>query len=300
LDTQVTQDALDPLVIRYNGGSLTNVNNTTAATSPITAPVVMTPSTITLPATAGSGSFTVQPAITGFDWRAVSDSPWLTVTSGTGPGAGTVQYALSANATGTGRSGHITVAGEVVTLTQTTLVTAVLGITKTHMGNFAPGQAAAYTVTVSNMGGAAATSGIVTVTETPPSSLSNVSMSGGGWNCSGSSCTRGDSLAGGASYPAITVTASVASNAAVSVTNQVSVSGGGSVLASASDLASLAGFTCDINGDGVTSVADVQRIVNEALGIAAPLDDLNGDGVVNVVDTQVVIRAALGSVCAAR
>ena len=56
---------------------------------------------------------------------------------------------------------------------------------------------------------------------------------------------------------------------------------------------------CDSNGDGVTNVADVQLIINEALGIIPAVNDLNGDGVVNVVDVQIVINAALGLGCTA-
>ena len=74
-----------------------------------------------------------------------------------------------------------------------------LGISKSHSGNFAPGQTGAlYTVTVSNAPSAASTSGTVTVTENLPSGLSLVSMSGSNWSCTGNVCTRGDSLAAGA------------------------------------------------------------------------------------------------------
>jgi hypothetical protein len=58
-------------------------------------------------------------------------------------------------------------------------------------------------------------------------------------------------------------------------------------------------YTCDINGDGVVNVVDVQRIINEALGVSTPVHDLNNDGVVNVVDVQIVINAALGLGCTA-
>lgn len=57
---------------------------------------------------------------------------------------------------------------------------------------------------------------------------------------------------------------------------------------------------CDIDGDGATDVADVQRIINEALGAAPAADDLNGDGSVTVADVQIVINAALGLGCAAK
>ncbi len=54
-------------------------------------------------------------------------------------------------------------------------------------------------------------------------------MSGTGWNCTqpAGPCTRADSLAAGASYPSITLTVTVASNAPSSVTNTATVSGGG-------------------------------------------------------------------------
>jgi parallel beta-helix repeat protein len=57
---------------------------------------------------------------------------------------------------------------------------------------------------------------------------------------------------------------------------------------------------CDINADGVANVADVQEIINEALGVAPPVNDLNGDGLVTVADVQIVIVAAHGMGCAAR
>jgi uncharacterized membrane protein len=110
-----------------------------------------------------------------------------------------------------------------------------LSITMTHSGTFTQGQTnAVYTVTVSNQA-LAATSGTVTVTQTLPVWLTLVSTEGTGWNCSSASCTRTGSLASGASYPAITVTVNVASDAPSQVINQVSVSGGGSAGASAVD-----------------------------------------------------------------
>ena len=116
-----------------------------------------------------------------------------------------------------------------------------LGIAKTHTGNFTQGQqGAAYTVTVSNAGSAAATSGAVTVTETVPSGLTLVSIAGVGWNCATNICTRSDSLNAGFSYSPITVTVNVAANATSPQVNQVSVSGGGSATASASDSTTIA------------------------------------------------------------
>src|SRR6266446_2704155 len=112
----------------------------------------------------------------------------------------------------------------------------VLGITKTHTGSFSQGQQnATYSVTVSNAANAGSSSGTVTVTESVPSGLTLVSMAGTGWACSANRCSRSDALNRGASFPAITVTVNVASNASSPQVNQVGVSGGGSGNANASD-----------------------------------------------------------------
>jgi ABC-type branched-subunit amino acid transport system substrate-binding protein len=48
---------------------------------------------------------------------------------------------------------------------------------------------------------------------------------------------------------------------------------------------------------GTVNVADVQSMINQALGAAQAIDDINQDGVINVADVQVVIAAALGWGC---
>jgi outer membrane protein assembly factor BamB len=105
-----------------------------------------------------------------------------------------------------------------------------LSIAETHSGNFSQGQAAAvYTATVSNQTGAGPTIGTVTVTGTTPAGLTLVSMGGTGWGCSGNTCTRGDVLNAGASYPPVAVTVSVDAGAPGSATNMATISGGGDV-----------------------------------------------------------------------
>ncbi|HUB81307.1 MAG TPA: RHS repeat-associated core domain-containing protein [Bryobacteraceae bacterium] len=54
---------------------------------------------------------------------------------------------------------------------------------------------------------------------------------------------------------------------------------------------------CDVNHFGSTTVADVQTVVNQALGIASAVNDLNGDGIVNAQDIQIDIDAALNLGC---
>jgi len=107
-----------------------------------------------------------------------------------------------------------------------------LTISKSHTGNFTQGQVGAtYSITVSNSG-SAATSGVVTVTDTLPAGLTATAISGTGWSCvlGTLTCTRNDALVAGSSYPVITLTVNVANNAASSVTNSVSVSGGGQII----------------------------------------------------------------------
>jgi parallel beta-helix repeat protein len=48
----------------------------------------------------------------------------------------------------------------------------------------------------------------------------------------------------------------------------------------------------DVNHDGVVNVADVQAMVNEALGLSPCTADLNGDGKCDVIDVQLEVAAA--------
>jgi subtilase family serine protease/sugar lactone lactonase YvrE len=119
----------------------------------------------------------------------------------------------------------------------------VLTIQSKHTGAFTPGQTgAAYSVTVSNGGGAGPTTGTVTVTEILPAGLTLTAMAGPGWKCSTATavCARSDALSGASSFPAITVTVNVSATAPGQLTNQASVSGGGSNAAGAQDLTVIA------------------------------------------------------------
>jgi uncharacterized repeat protein (TIGR01451 family) len=117
------------------------------------------------------------------------------------------------------------------TATDNTVITPtpVLSVSESHTGSFTQGQAGAtYTITASNGATAGPTAGTVTVTETLPSGLTMVSMSGTGWSRIGATCTRIDALGAGVSYPPVTVTVNVAANAGTPLAAQVSLSGGGS------------------------------------------------------------------------
>jgi hypothetical protein len=103
---------------------------------------------------------------------------------------------------------------------------------------------------VSNTSTTTPTSGLVTVMDVLPPGLTLVSMSGTGWNCTGTTCTRSDALGANASYPALTVTVKVAAGAASPQQNTVNVSGGGDLLTrSATDSTTIAaGITYSISG----------------------------------------------------
>jgi hypothetical protein len=64
-----------------------------------------------------------------------------------------------------------------------------------------------------------------------PAGLTPTAISGTGWTCTqpAGPCTRSDALNASASYPAITLTVNVASNAPSSVTNTATVAGGGEI-----------------------------------------------------------------------
>jgi uncharacterized repeat protein (TIGR01451 family) len=112
------------------------------------------------------------------------------------------------------------------------------------------------TVTVANQGSDPTDGTAVTVTDALPAGLSAltnnpglgagpVAASGTGWNCTGTTCSRSDVLAAGASYPPVRITVSVASTAAATLTNAPAVSGGGDgTSATASDAIPVAADAC--------------------------------------------------------
>ena len=57
-------------------------------------------------------------------------------------------------------------------------------------------------------------------------------------------------------------------------------------------------LSCDLNGDGVINVQDVQSAISQALGTAAcGSADLQTNGRCDVIDVQRVISAVLGDAC---
>jgi uncharacterized repeat protein (TIGR01451 family) len=229
-----------------SGGGDTNLTNNTA-NDPTTINPVAAPTAITGTANAiGSTSATLNGAVNPNDRPATVQFQYGTNTSYdsvaflAGTVAGVTAQGVSASITGllAGTTYHFrvmatNVVGSSSGLDQTfaTHVPGVvdLGITAVHTGNFTQGDTnATYTIIVTNAGGGAS-SGTVTVVDALPAGLTATAISGAGWttNLDPLTCTRADALADGAAYPPITITVSVATNAAANVTNTVTVSGGG-------------------------------------------------------------------------
>jgi uncharacterized repeat protein (TIGR01451 family) len=171
-------------------------------------------------------------------------------------------------------------------------------ISTSHVGNFAAGQTAMYTVAVANASATGPAVGPIMVTASLSSFMTLVSMSGTGWDCSTApTCTRSDSLLAGAGYPPIAVTVSVAANAPSPQLGSATLSVTGYLDATASDPAMVTTMACDANQDRSFTVADVQAVLNQALGIDSPGNDVNVDGVVNALDIQLAVNSVFWQVC---
>jgi len=222
-------DSADPVVvgqlftytvtITNNGPSpATSVSLSDSLTGPAFTYGTITPSQGTCSAPAG-GSFTCA-------LSTINSGANATVTIQVTPNAvGTLTNTVSATTTATDPT-----PGNNTNIQQTTLVNIApapdLTITKTHTGNFTVGVNGTYTITVTNSGNAP-TTGTVTMTDTIPTEMVALSLTGTGWNCTLAplSCNRADAFAASTSYPAITLTVNPITPG--QVTNTATVSGGG-------------------------------------------------------------------------
>lgn len=81
----------------------------------------VTPGSVTLSSLAQTGSVSVGSSTSSCTWTAVSNSAWITVSSGssgTRTGSGTVQYSVTQNTTTSSRTGTMTIAGKTVNIQQ--------------------------------------------------------------------------------------------------------------------------------------------------------------------------------------
>lgn len=115
-----------PYTVAANSSSTSRSGTLTIAGNPFTITQTgvactysITPTTATYTYVGGSGSVTVT-VTSGCAWNSSSDSAWLTVTSGaSGTGNGTFGYTVAASSAVTNRTGRLTIASKILTVTQT-------------------------------------------------------------------------------------------------------------------------------------------------------------------------------------
>ena len=148
-------------------------------------------------------------------------------------------------------------------------------INKSHSGSFVRGSTAIWTLTANNISPDGASSGTVTVNDTLPLGVTPTGAGGTGWSCSIASqtvsCTDATALAGGTSYPPITVNLNVAQTAPASITNTALVSGGGEI---------------NLTNDSSTDTATVISIADLSVSNAATPDPVAAGA--NITYTQLV------------
>jgi uncharacterized protein (TIGR03437 family) len=122
LNVSVDPSALAPGT--YNGSiSITGsgVSTQTVAVNFTVTPncgYAISPTSQVFSSTGGTGRIGVV-ANSGCSWTAVSNAPWLTITSGSsGSGTGTLSYSVASNTAAASRAGALTVAGQTFTVTQ--------------------------------------------------------------------------------------------------------------------------------------------------------------------------------------
>ena len=249
-------------------GATYTLTVTNAGTGPTTAPVSVTdtlPAGLTATAIAGPGWTCVLATLTCSRSDALAPSasyPPITLTVNVAPNA-PANVVNSASVSGGGETNTSN-----NTSTVTTPVTSLLpdlAIVKVPQGTFVRGQTGgSYTLTISNIG-AGPTAGAVSVTDTLPLGLSATSIAGTGWSCvlAALTCTRSDALAPSASYPLITLTVNIASDAPATLLNTATVSGGGDSNASnnsGSALSSLLGAPGPAQSIPTLSVAGIAML----------------------------------------
>lgn len=100
-------------------GTATIAGQPYSITQPAPCAYSITPTSQSLPSQASVGTVITVTTAAGCAWSAVSNQPWITVTSGTvGSGAGTVGFSVAANPAGADRQGTLTIAGQIFTVIQ--------------------------------------------------------------------------------------------------------------------------------------------------------------------------------------
>jgi CSLREA domain-containing protein len=189
-------------------------NQSGSAGTPVVVPFSVGDASKGVSVTAASDNQTVVPNANLFVQNGSTYNPTLSVT-GVAAGAATITVTVSAGGDSMSDTFVMTVTGQ-----------ADLMVSKSHTGNFHKGGSGTYTVTVTNQG-SVATSSTITLTDSPPVGMTITSITGSAWTCNIATgvCTRTLAIGPGAAST-LSVTVSIATDAASSLTNSVTVSGG--------------------------------------------------------------------------
>jgi hypothetical protein len=261
----------------------------------LTSYIVLTPPAAVLNAGQATSTFavTLEGQYASSPWTAASESPWITVQSiELNPTGGTVAYLAPANGSGQPRTGAILVTVQLSSPTSNVRASSAdrsgrLGRRSTSANNpsatFPIQQLASQTIAFSALANVALGAAPISISASASSNLP-VSFASTTIAICTLSGTEATLLAPGT----CSITASQAGNTAFAPANPVTES----FLVTQPSL-------CYMSQTGSVTVGDAQRVINEALGILAPVHDLNLDGVVNLSDVQIMINATLGLGCSA-
>lgn len=120
---------------------------TVAQSGNTTCTYTVSPLSQTFTSVAGNGTITIT-AAAGCNWTSTSNASWITVTSGsTGTSNGTVTYTITANSGSAQRTGTITIAGQVYTVTQNGVTPCSYTINPSNLSFAAAGGNGTFTVT---------------------------------------------------------------------------------------------------------------------------------------------------------
>ena len=205
-------------------GTMTIAGNTfTVNQSGASCSYAISPASKSFNAGGGTGTVNVT-AANGCPWNSSSNAGWISILSGgSGTGNGTVSYSVSPNPNGTSRTGTITLAGKIMTVSQTGASQYSLTVAKGGNGNG--------TVTVNPAGTTFTAGTAVTLTATPDGNSAFAGWSGA---CSGTTPTCVVTMNSNISVTAtftlegFTITALAGANGSISPSGTVTVGYGAS------------------------------------------------------------------------
>jgi Putative binding domain, N-terminal len=253
----------------------------------------LNPTSFTVDAIASSRTVSVISG-TSCSWTATTSTSWITITNGTGTGIGSVTFSVAQNATGSPRTGTLTVGGQTVTVNQgtggctgtvTPLSFAVDAIASSRTVSVIAGTACSWTATTT-------TSWITVTAGASGSGIGSVTFSIGA-NTTGASRIGTLTVAGqtvtvtqGATGCSATLTPASFDVDALATSRTLSVTSGTSCSWTATTATSWITVTAGASGSGIGSVT---------FSVAANTTGTSRNGTLNVAGQSVAVSQAAGA-----